>query len=361
MGEATSWGGIMWLAELSVSGFRNLAEQSIEFDQRANIFFGANGGGKTNLLEAIAMLASGRSFRTIQDSQMLCFDAPHFRIAGRARSQRDRNYNARVYYSPAERKHYFLDRREIGKRALYAGWLPVSVFLLDDRRLISGPPAQRRAFLDDAVSKVSRTYRFLLTEFHRVLAQRNALLKRGGGADEFTVWEKRMAEITDEIGERRREYWKKFNAHFQQMSRRFLPADELKLVWLPSVGPNEDYLEVLARSRGAERRFGHTRRGPHRDDFGVLLNSRSLRSFGSYGQQRMAALTLALAEAETALSAGRRPIYLMDDVAAELDDANTKLLFNLVCPKGQLFYAAARPPAVEGRRFHVSQGKIRPV
>jgi len=351
----------MWLSQLSISGFRNLAEQAVEFDQRSNLIFGANGGGKTNLLEAIAVLASGRSFRTIQDSQMLCFTAPHFSIKGSAKGGKEKEYKARVYFSPAERKHYFLDRREIPKRALFAGWLPVSVFLLDDRRMISGPPAQRRDFIDDALGKVSRTYRFMLSEFKRVLAQRNALLKRRGKPDEFGVWEKRMSELTKEIAERRRKYWLEFVNHFSQMCRRFLPTDELKLEYVPSVAEGDDYMEILERSRDAERRFGFTRRGPHRDDFSVLLNSRPLRSFGSYGQQRLAALALALAEAETALSAGRRPVYLMDDVAAELDDANTRLLFNLVSAKGQLFYAAARPPLIEGKRFHVSQGKIKKV
>ncbi|MBN2380123.1 DNA replication and repair protein RecF [candidate division WOR-3 bacterium] len=347
------------MAELSLSGFRNLREQNLEFDQRANLLFGPNGGGKTNLLEAIAVLASGRSFRTIQDSQMLGFEAPHFRIAGKAKSQTHRTYNARVYYSPAERKHYFLDKKEISKRTLFSGWLPVSVFLLDDRRMISGPPAQRRAFLDDAVGKISRTYRFLMHEFHRVLAQRNALLKRNSTAEEFGVWEERMAELAADIWQRRGEYWKKFNSHFVEMSRRFLPQNELRLEYLQSV--TADYLTALERGRETDRRFSHTRLGPHRDDFRILLNARPLRSFGSYGQQRMAALTLALAEAETALSAGRQPIYLMDDVAAELDNVNTKLLFDLASAKGQLFYAAAQPPRVDGKRFHVKAGKIKPV
>ena len=132
-----------------------------------------------------------------------------------------------------------------------------------------------------------------------------------------------MAELAGEITVRRTDYWKKFNAGFRTMSRRFLPSDELKLEYLPSVSGH--YLEVLESGREADRRFGHTRRGPHRDDFRVLLNSRPLRAFGSYGQQRMAALALALAEAETALSAGRRPVYLMDDVAAELDEAGTEI------------------------------------
>jgi len=351
----------MWLSELAVSGFRNLAEHNLTFDPKANLIFGDNGGGKTNLLEAISVLASGRSFRTIQDSQMLAFDAAHFRIAGKARSEKDRTYNARVFFSPAERKHYFLDKKEIGKRALFSGWLPVSVFLLDDRRLVSGPPAQRRAFLDDAAGKVSRTYRFIMADFRRVLAQRNALLKRRGSAREYVVWEQPMAKLASDIWDRRADYWKRFTSHFNKMSARFLASDELRLEYIQNVDSEEDYSQVLRKHRRAEERFGHTRRGPHRDDFRVMLNGRPLRAFGSYGQQRMAALALALAEAETALSAGRRPVYLMDDVAAELDDAHTKLLFELVSTKGQLFYAAARPPAVEGRRFHVKKGKIRQV
>ncbi|TET23279.1 MAG: DNA replication and repair protein RecF [Candidatus Stahlbacteria bacterium] len=355
------WGETVWLAEISVSGFRNLAEQGLEFDPRANIIFGPNGSGKTNLLEAITVLASGRSFRTIQDDQLLGFEAPHFRIAGKARSSKDKEWSARVYFSPAERKHYFFDRREIAKRSLYAGWLPVSVFLLDDRRIVAGPPAYRRTFIDEAVAKLSHAYRWMLSEFRRVLAHRNALLRRRGGDDELSVWDKRLAELAGEIRERRLEYWQNFNGHFEQMSRRFLPADEIRLEYLPNVGGKENYLEVLARSREAERQIGYTRRGPHRDDFRILLNSRPLRVFGSYGEHRLAALALALAEAETALASGRRPIYLMDDVAAELDNDNTHLLFDLIRSKGQLFYASARPPAVEGRRFHVRQGKIRPV
>jgi DNA replication and repair protein RecF len=351
----------MWLAELALAGFRNLAEQKISFDPRVNLVFGANGAGKTNLLEAIALLASGRSFRTFHDIQLLGFNAPHFRVAGRAVNEKNRQWQARVYFSPAERKHYFLDRSEIAKRSLFAGWLPASVFLLDDRRLISGAPAQRRAFLDDAVGKVSRTYRFVLSEFRKLLSYRNALLRRRGHDDEFTIWEKRLADQARQISQRRHDYWQLFSEHFEHLSRRFLPNDYLTVTYMPDVEDMSSYPDLLRVSRIQEEKMGYTRRGPHRDDFRVLLNSRPIRSYGSYGQQRLAALALSLAEAETALDSGRRPIYLMDDVAAELDDYNERLLFELVKSKGQIFYAAARPPAVEGQRINVKKGKIRKV
>lgn len=351
----------MWLAELNLTGFRNISQLELEFDSEANVVFGPNGAGKTNILEAIAVLASGRSFRTLHDRELLGFGATHYGVAGRARNRHDKEWSARVYFSPAERKHYFLDRREIPKRSLYTGWLPVSVFLLDDRRVIGGPPAQRRAFLDEAVGKLSRPYRWMLSEFRRVLAQRNALLKRGGQEAEFVVWETRLAELACEIQIRRMEYWQKFIPHFSRAGKRFLPAEELNLEYLPDVSDVKHYAELLARSREADRRLGVTRHGPHRDDFRILLNMRPLRAFGSYGQQRLTALALSLAEAETVLAAGRRPLYLMDDVAAELDDANTHLLLELIRSKGQVFYAAARPPQLQARRFYVKEGKARQV
>ncbi|NLI98496.1 DNA replication and repair protein RecF [bacterium] len=352
----------MWLEELSLEGYRNLTEQSVRFSESANIIFGHNGAGKTNLLEAIAVLARGISFRTIQDSEILKFGATHFRVAGSALNERAQVWSARVYFSPAERKHYFLERREIARRSLYSGWLPVSILLLDDRRLVSGSPADRRSFLDESLSKLSRTYGFLLSEFRKVLLHRNALLKKQAGNNEFKVWEARLSELAREIATRRKEYWKRFLHHFGRMAKRFLPHSELKLEYKSNVSDEEDYRELLEQSREYEKKQGFTLRGPHRDDFRVLLESRSLRSFGSYGQQRLAALALALAETETAISAGITPVYLMDDVAAELDDHNTRLLFDLVKSKGQLFYAAANPPLnVEGKRFNVKQGSIRQV
>jgi DNA replication and repair protein RecF len=352
----------MWLAELSVAGFRNLAEQKLEFGENANIIFGPNGAGKTNLLEAVSVLARGRSFRTLQDSELLGFEAEHFRVAGRAENDRGQTWTGRVYFSPKERKHYFLERREIPKRSLFSGWLPASIFLLDDRRLIAGSPAERRAFLDEALSTLSRTYGFLLSEFRRILLYRNALLKKGAGNDEFKIWEKRLAELAGEISSRRAEYWQRFVAHFERMARRFLPSAELKVEYVGNIKEGEDYSGLLERLREADKRYGFTSRGPHRDDFKVRLETRPLRSFGSYGQQRLAALALALAESETALAAGVKPVYLMDDVAAELDDYNTRLLFEMVRSKGQLFYTAAKPPRdVEGRRFHVRQGSIKQV
>ncbi len=352
----------MWLEKLQVKGFRNLVEQTVEFDPRINIIFGANGAGKTNLLEAIAVLASGRSFRTIHDRDLLSFTAPHFRVAGKAANSQGKQWSARVYYSPSERKHYFLDKREIPKRSLFSGWLPVSILLLDDRRVVAGPPAQRRAFLDEAVGKLSHPYRWMLAEYRKILAQRNALLRRNRTDGEFEVWEKRLAELASELSSRRDEYWKLFSDQFARMSRRFLPADEISLEYVPNVPPSSAYLELLAESRKEDRKRGITHRGPHRDDFRILLNGRSLRSFGSYGQQRLTALALALAEAGTVLAAGHKPVYIMDDVAAELDDANTRLLFDLIRSKGQVFYAGARPPIVEkGRRFHVKEGTTRQV
>ncbi len=351
----------MWLAELSLTGFRNLSKLELEFDQSANVFFGPNGAGKTNLLESIAVLASGRSFRTLHDRELLGFTEAHFKVAGKAKSDQGKEWSARVYFSPAERKHYFLDRREIPRRSLYSGWLAISVFLLDDRRVIGGPPAQRRIFLDEAVGKLSRPYRWMLSEFRRVLAQRNALLRREAQDTEFRVWESRLAELAVEIEARRADYWQRFGDHFLKTSRRFLPSDELQLEYIPDVEEISKYRELLERGRESDRRLGVTRHGPHRDDFRILLNSRSLRAFGSYGQQRLAALALALAEAETLLAAGRRPLYLMDDVAAELDNSNTRLLLEFVRSKGQIFYAATRPPVLDAKRFHVKEGKARQV
>ncbi|GEM_PF-446841 len=364
----------MWLRELLVAGFRNLREQGLEFDSRVNVIFGVNGAGKTNLLEAISLLATGRSFRTLHDRQMLGFSASYFKVAGLASSSSRRplrintskeasakHYSARVYYSPNEGKHYFLDKREVPKRSLFAGWLPVSVFLLDDRSVVAGAPAGRRAFLDEAIGKLSRTYRFVLAEYRKVLAHRNALLRKQAKNEEFIIWEARIAELAAEIAARRQEYWQEFIKHFARMAKEFLPKDELLLEYIYNVNPGSNLKDILKRVRDEERNLGFTRHGPHRDDFRTLLNGRLLRAYASYGQQRLAALALALAEAQTVLSAGRKPIYIMDDVAAELDSYNTRLLFDLVRSKGQLFYAAPTPPDIDGRRFHVKDGNVRQI
>ena len=347
----------MALLNLDISGFRNLASAHINLAPQGNYFFGPNAAGKTSILEAVYYLAIGRSFRRARDNDMRGFDADVMRVTGT-----DDAGNEAAIRTDGREKRIELNGRSLDRLSEYLGWLPVVALLLDDIDLVRGAPSQRRGYLDFAIAKADRAYLAELARYRHVLAQRNRVLTRNGTEETHVLWEGELARAAVPVMERRSQVVERLLASASEYSVR-LGGNPVEFVYRPSVPFGADAAERLAAKLAETRRrsveLGHTVVGPHRDDFSVGGSGRSLRRFGSVGEQRLAAIALRLAEAKLlAEVSGREPVLLLDEVASELDSDRGASVLGLVREHGQLLYAAARPFATEDRVFHVEAGKV---
>lgn len=369
----------MPLARLSLQGFRNLQPAVLEFDPGCNYLFGPNGAGKTNILEAVHWLAIGRSFRRCTDDEVLGFGQELAAVAGID----DRGKRAEVRFDGKE-KRVLLDGGRLDRLSDFLGWLPVVVLLLDDIELVRGGPGARRAFLDMALAKTRRDYIGRLNEYRRVLLQRNRLLEDDAPEDLHLAWEAELARTGAAVYEARFGPAERLLARAAELLEGFGVAGAA-LEFRPSVAAGPDLqsrlAERLAATRARSRELKQTVVGPHRDDIAVRAGGRDLRRFGSIGEQRLAGVALRLAEGDTLAAArGARPVFLLDEIASELDERRCHAVLDATASRGQIIYAAARRLPADGgaelacdaapgaggcrnggREFKVAQGRVEEV
>lgn len=366
----------MWLKTIQVAGFRNLEDQTLEFDPVANYLFGDNATGKTSLLEAIHYLAIGRSFRKAQDKEVLKFGAPVFGVQGEAlpgnrspesvksvESVDETTPRRAEIRSDGRQKRLVLDGVEVERLSSYLGWLPVVTMLLDDIRLIRGAPGERRGFLDLALSQVSRQYLLSLVEYRRILAQRNRLLMQNPDAVTLRTWDEQLVTSGTAIYQQRNRYLPALFRIAAESAQALFAGWQTEITYRASVKQEGDltanFHQALERLHQRERELGVTLAGPHRDDIIILRNGIELRRFGSEGEQRSASIALKLSEAHLIQEQRQEaPVFLLDEIASELDAERSRELFKLLASRGQVFYAAAKPIPAQGRIFHVTAGKI---
>ncbi len=331
----------MALKSITVRGFRNLAPATIELAPDRNYLFGPNGAGKTNLLEAIYYLAIGRSFRRCPDTELLGFGQDVLVVSG----QDDTGTEAEIRFDRREKR---LLTNGIPQTRLsdYFGWLPVVVLLLEDIELVRGSPGVRRAFLDMAIAKTDRAYIGVATEYRRVLLQRNRLLENGAGEDQLAAWTEELVRTGTAVAERRWTAAERLLGLAGQYCEKLTHAPA-RFEYRSNIGDGpaspDRFRQRLAQSSQRERQVGTTLVGPHRDDVRATRGEIDLRRFGSVGEQRLAGIALRLAEADLLLNSARTtPVFLLDEIASELDEERSGQVFDLIAARGQMVYAAAR-------------------
>jgi DNA replication and repair protein RecF len=358
----------MWLEKLKFEGVRNLQDEEIVFDKDVNFIFGNNGAGKTSILEAIHFLAVGRSFRTNRDNEIVKFNAPYLKISGLARNNQDEVFDAEIRLD-AGTKSVYLQKQKQDKLSSYLGWLPVVTILLSDIDLVSGAPQRRRNFIDLAIAKINKNYLRNLIEYRQVLMQRNKLLQEKADDASYEVWETALVKYGIEIYKERKKVVPSIIADAQKFYSVFMPDRKITFDYKASIdnfgseisNPQERFLTLLKTNRVKEQELCHTITGPHRDEISIKELNLAVRRFGSEGEQRLAALSLKMAEAELLAKNNRRPIFLLDEVASELDANNTLRLFELI--QGQFCYATAKDFKNvinrKGKILHVEKGKVK--
>ena len=318
----------MRIEHLSLRDFRNATESEIDFSPGVNVICGANAAGKTNILEAIFYFAAGKSFRNCKDRELISFGCEKGNIAMRFTSGNvTRKMQATV--SKSGRRTIRIGESAPLKMTEYIGVFRAVIFTPDHLSLVKGSPENRRRFLDLAICQSFPRYAHTLSEYNRVLAQKNALLKRGNVNDTLlSVYNERLAGLAAMITVNRRKYVHKL----QEEARVFLldmsdGREEMTLSYQTQAGDletqneiKEKYISLFNEKAEYEKERFLALYGAHKDDFSVLINKKSARMYGSQGQQRSAVLALKLAEGElSAKLTGEYPVFLLDDILSELD------------------------------------------
>ena len=307
----------MHLAHLRLRDFRNYARLDLDFAAGFHVLLGDNAQGKTNILEAIYLMATLRSFRGVGGAQMIRHGAKGYFVGGNVVGQGD--HEIKMYWALRERK-LTLDGQPVKKLADYLGALRTVVFCTEDLQLIKGTARARRRFIDLLLAQTQSGYLPLLQRYMHTVRARNALLKQRT-VDEAALesFSAELIKLGNEIARARRELVPKFSPLARLAYRRISNgAEELRIEYQPSV--KNDFAVELAQSRARERNFRATLVGPHRDDLQLLFNEKSAAQFGSEGQKRTLAIALKMAQAEFLAGIhGSPPILLIDDVMGELD------------------------------------------
>ena len=356
----------MHLAHLRLRDFRNYARLDIDFASGFQLLLGRNAQGKTNILEAIYLLATLRSFRGVGGAPMVRHGQKGYFLGARVVAQGE--HEIKMYWSASERK-LSLDGRPVRKLTDYLGALRVVVFCTEDLQLVKGTARMRRRFLDLLLSQTHPAYLPLLQRYTQALRSRNALLKQRT-PDEATLesFSSELVLVGNQLIQRRRELAPKLSPLARLAYRRIAhDAEELRLEYQPGV--KKDFAVELAQWRSRERTYRTTLVGPHRDEVQLLLNDRSAGQFGSEGQKRTLAIALKMAQAEYLSGLhGSPPVLLIDDVMGELDAKRRAgflpLLESAHKGRGQVFMTCTEEdwPRELGRelqRWEVQAGALR--
>jgi DNA replication and repair protein RecF len=322
----------MFVTRIRVLGFRNLRAQEVELGPRITLLWGANGSGKTNLLEALYVALAGRSCRTRAERETIAFEEPLARVE--VEVEDDAGESSTFLWSLARGG----DRRHLVDASPMSAELadrrpPLAVFLPDRLTLVKGPPTDRRAHIDGLLAALWPARAEARRRYGRALAQRNALLGRVraglAAEDSLEAWELELAGAGIDLMAARRDAVELLAPEFASAAADLGLPGEGSLRYRPrSAATTRDELATeFAGRRTADVERGYSQHGPHLDELEIAIDGRAIRRYGSQGEQRAALLSLLFAERRALLEARRNPpLLLLDDVMSELDPGRRQLL-----------------------------------
>jgi DNA replication and repair protein RecF len=305
------------LASLRLRDFRNYRRLDAEFSPGFHLLLGDNAQGKTNILEAIYLLATLRSFRGVAGAQMVSHGSKGYFIGARVENKGP--HEIKVYWAQRER-NLTLDGNPIRRISEYLGALRAVVFCTEDLQLVKGTASRRRRFVDLLLSQTHPAYLPLLQRYGHAVRSRNALLKsrapQEAALESFT---EQLATLGSQLIHYRAQLLPKLRPLLAKAFHNIAGgAEELTIEYLPSV--KHDFLVELRQSAAREKVFRTTLVGPHRDEIQLLINGHAAAQYGSEGQKRSVAIALKMAQTEYLTQMlGSPPVLLIDDIMGELD------------------------------------------
>lgn len=363
----------MLLESIAAHNFRNLSGE-IFWGPGFNIIHGNNGQGKTNWLEAIHTLARSKSFRTQHLQESIRFGEQAAAISGRVTQGVELSRDLQITINGNSKSISVNSKRE--PLARYLTQIHVVTFTADELEVVRGLPDARRRFLDRGVSALRPTYLQVLIDYNRVIKQKNRLLRDAADQDRglseiedlLAPWNQQLAGLATQIHRARFAYVEQLN---QVLERRVFGREEISLAYLSALagkGDLNDYEGLIAERLRlrlpAELASGHALIGPHRDDLAVLFDGREIRVYGSSGQQRSALLLLDLAAISLYnLHHNDYPLFLIDDVDAELDEKRIEKLLEYLEGRTQTFITTSKKSHVgrflsRAKLFEIEDGTV---
>jgi DNA replication and repair protein RecF len=364
----------MLLAAIEATNFRNLSGR-IEWGPRLNIIYGNNGQGKTNWLEAIHILARTKSFRTQRLQEAIRFGEHLAVIRGKVTTGAELERDLQVTLQDNSKAIFVNGKREALTR--YLTQFQVFSFTAADLEVVRGVPEARRRFLDRGISSIRPAYLKTLVDYGKVIKQKNRVLQLANEGefslekteDILAPWNEQLVGLATHIHREREDYVTGLNA---VLERQLFDRRDIHTRYVSSLegkGDLSDY-DSLLRSRmtlrlGAEVAAGHALIGPHRDDWEIQLDGREIRVYGSSGQQRSALLLLDLAAISLYnSSANHHPVFIIDDVDAELDEGRIRHLLEYLENRTQTFITTSKRSHVEGffsraNVYEIEDGRVR--
>ncbi|EHL78689.1 DNA replication/repair protein RecF [Bacillus smithii] len=368
----------MYMKELILENFRNYESLQLTFENKVNVILGENAQGKTNVLEAIYVLAMAKSHRTSNDKDLIRWDEEYAKIEGRVEKRHTSiPLELTISKKGKKAKSNHIEQQRLSQ---YVGNLNVVMFAPEDLHLVKGSPQVRRRFIDMEIGQISPVYLHDISQYQKVLQQRNHYLKQLQANKQH---DKTMLEVLNEqlitlavkIVQKRFEFIRLLEEWAQPIHSGISRGlEKLKIDYRPSIDVLEDddwskmvevFEEKISSQKEREIERGVTLIGPHRDELVFMVNGKNVHTFGSQGQQRTTALSVKLAEIELICSEiGEYPVLLLDDVLSELDDFRQSHLLNTIREKVQTFVTTTSTDGIhhqtlkEADTFHVVAGRV---
>lgn len=332
----------MIVSSLELTNYRNYDNQKISFSPNLNVLVGKNAQGKTNMLEGIFLCAIGRSPRTSKDKELIKWNCTFSKI----KLEVEKNIGHKkieLYLFNNQNKAIKIDGIGIKKLGELFGEFNAVYFSPDELKLIKESPDERRRFMDIDLSQFSKQYFYNLSKYNEILAQRNKLLKTTVDPkvikDTIPIWNEELSKVGANIILDRMSLIEKLKVYAKDIHKYITDnEEELEISYSGYTAKDYESLKDILLTKYTEAldkdmKLGYTTVGPHRDDIKIVSNGIDIRSFGSQGQQRTAALSLKLAELEVFKdNIGEYPVLLLDDVLSELDDDRQLKLLTHIQP-----------------------------
>lgn len=325
----------MFIDKISLKNFRNYEDLNLEFTEGVNIFKGNNAQGKTNILEAIFFCSLGRSHRTSKDKELIKWNEKFFNIHCFVRTGRlDKTIDIR--YDSENHKFIEVNKKRLARISEIFGTLNVVMFSPEDLKTVKEAPALRRKFLDMEISKLDKIYFHNLVSYNKIISERNNLLKQKL-VDHMVldIYDEEAIKFGSAVIKRRLAYLDSLNEAGKIIHSEITSSKEqIEFVYKTSIDVNnisESLRQRLLNARSQDIEKGNTSVGPSRDDFGIYINGKDAKVYGSQGQQRTSVLTMKFASLEIIKKeTGEYPVLLLDDVLSELDVRRKKYILSSI-------------------------------
>lgn len=358
----------MFLKNLSLTNFRNFHRGEIQPCQNFNIFWGDNAQGKTNLLEAIYLLSNLKSFRSVKTDELILHEKNQANLKGTIEKQGVK-HQLSVGLSRSD-NNYRLNEKKIKAAGDLVGFFKTVIFAPEEINLVRSFPARRRALLDRAIFFTAPDYLDLARDYHRQLKQRNRLLKESRKTEELVPWTEGLIKNGARLRQARIKYLDRLRRSFRETYDIICQSREQVDICYPYQDADHSE-EILRREfiavKERECRYQQTLAGPHRDDPLFMLEGKSLKNYGSQGQQRSFILAFKCAQViDLERQTGETPVLLLDDLGSELDLSRRQTFFRFIQQRhGQVFLTTTDISLLDGAinspvsEFHLTAGIIR--